>query len=42
MGKHLERIDYAHTVCSMYILITSSKDSDDLSFGYQESKERRK
>ena len=42
MGKHLERIDYAHVVCLMYILKTSTKDSMDLSIGFDGSNQRRK
>ena len=33
-GKHLEEISHAHIVSLMYKLLTSSKDSDDLSIGF--------
>ena len=33
-GKHLEDISHAHIVSSMYKLITSAKDTNDLSFGF--------
>ena len=39
-GKHLERIHKAHTKCSLYKLITSSKDSNDLSNWFDESNAR--
>ena len=32
--KHLENIDHAHIVSLMYKLLTSSRDSDDLSIGF--------
>ena len=40
-GKHLENIDYAHIVCSMYKLLTSSRDSDDLSISFHHDRNRR-
>ena len=41
-GKHLEEISHAHIVSLMYKLLTSSKDSDDLSIGFDRSRGRRK
>ena len=41
-GKHLEDINHSHIVSLMYKLITSSKDSDDLSIGFGRSGNRRK
>ena len=41
-GKHLEDISHAHLVSLMYKLITSSKDSNDLSIGFDHSRNRRK
>ena len=41
-GKHLEDISHTHLVSSMYKLITSSKDSDDLSIGFDRSRNRRR
>ena len=40
-GKHLEDISHAHPVSLMYKLITS-KNSDDLSIGFDRSPNRRK
>ena len=40
-GKHLEDISHAHLVSLMYRLITSSKNSDDLSIGFDRSRARR-
>ena len=37
-GKHLEDISHAHFVSLMYKLITSSKDSNDLSIGFDHSR----
>ena len=34
-GKHLENISPAHIVFLMYKLIMSTKDSDDLSVGFE-------
>ena len=41
-GKHLEEISHAHIVSLMYKLLTSSKDGDDLSIGFDRSRGRRK
>ena len=41
-GKHLENISHAHLVPLMYKLITSSKNSDDLSIGFDRSSARRR
>ena len=41
-GKHLEEISHAHLVSLMYKLLTSSKDSDDLSIGFDRNRGRRK
>ena len=41
-GKHLEDISHAHLVSSVYKLIKSSKDSDDLSLGFDRSRNRRR
>ena len=41
-GKLIEEINNAHIACLMYKLITSSKDSDDLSIGFDRSRDRRK
>ena len=41
-GKHLENIDHAHIVSLMYKLITSSKESDDLSIGFDRDRTRRR
>ena len=40
-GKHLENIDHAHIVSLMYKLLSSSKGSDDLSFGFDRDRNRR-
>ena len=40
-GKHLEAISHDHIVPLMYKLITSAKDSDDLSIGVDRSRDRR-
>ena len=40
--KHLEDISHAHLVSLMYKLITSSKDSNDLSIGFDYSRNRRR
>ena len=39
-GKHLEKISHAHIVSLMYKLLTSSKDSDDLSIGFDRNRGR--
>ena len=41
-GKHLEDISLAHIVSYMYNLKTSSKDSNDLSIGFDHSRNRRR
>ena len=41
-GKHLEDISHANLVSLMYKLITSSKDSNDLSIGFDNNRNRRK
>ena len=41
-GKHLEAINHAHIVSLMYKLITSSRGSDDLSFGSDRDRNRRR
>ena len=41
-GKHLEDISHSHIVSLMYKLITSSKDSNDLSIGFDQSRNRRR
>ena len=41
-GKHLEDISHAHLVSLMYKLISSSKDSIDLSIGFDNSRNRRR
>ena len=41
-GKHLENIDHAHIVSLMYKLLSSSRDSDDLSIGFDRSRDKRK
>ena len=41
-GKHLEDFSHAHLVSLMYKLITSSKDSNDLSIGFDYSRNRKR
>ena len=41
-GKHLEEISHGHIVSLMYKLLTSSKDGDDLSIGFDRNRGRRK
>ena len=41
-GKHLEEISHGHIVSLMYKLLSSSKDSDDLSIGFDRSRNNRK
>ena len=41
-GKHLEDISHSHNVSLLYKLKTSSKDSDDLSIGFDRSRNGRK
>ena len=40
-GKHLEEIRLAHNVSFNYMLLTSSKDSDNLSIGFDRDRGRR-
>ena len=40
-GKEIEEIDNAHVICLRYKLISSSRDSDDLSIGFHRSIEAR-
>ena len=41
-GKHLEEISHAHIVSLMYKLLSSIKDSDDLSISFDRDRGRRK
>ena len=41
-GKHLEEISHAHIVSLMYKLLTSDKDRDDLSIGFDRNRGGRK
>ena len=41
-GKQLENIDHAHIVSLMYYLLSSSRDRDDLSIGFDRSRDKRK
>ena len=41
-GKHLEEINHAHIVSVLYKLLSSSKGSDDLSIGFDRSRDRTK
>ena len=41
-GKHLEDISHAHLVSLMYKLITSTKDRNDLSTGFNRSRNKRR
>ena len=41
-GKHLENIDHAHKVSLMYKLLTSSRDSDELSICFDLNRDKRK
>ena len=41
-SKHLEEISHAHIVSLMYKLLSSCKGSDDLSFGFDRDRKRRK
>ena len=36
-GKEMDEIDNAHNICLMHNLISSSRDSDDLSIGFHRS-----
>ena len=42
LGKHLEKTDHAHIVSLIYKLLSSSRDSDDLSIGFDRSRDKRK
>ena len=39
--KHIEEFNHLHTVCLMYEHITSARNSDDLSIGFDRSRDRR-
>ena len=41
-GKHLENIDHAHIVSLMYKLLSSSRDTDDLSISFDRSRDKGK
>ena len=41
-SKHLEEVAHAHFVSLIYKIVTSSKDSDDLSIGFDRNRGRRK
>ena len=41
-GKHLEDVSHAHTVSLMYKLITTAKDMNDLSIGFDRDRTRRR
>ena len=41
-GKHIEEINHAHIGCLLYKLETSSRGSDDLSLGFDRSRDRGK
>ena len=41
-GKHSEEINHAHIVVLMYNYLSSTKESDDLSIGFDRSRDRRK
>ena len=41
-GKHLEEISHAHIVSLIYRLLTSNKDNEALSIGFDRSRDRRK
>ena len=40
-GKHIEEINHAHIICLMYKLITSARNTDDLSIGFDRDRGRR-
>ena len=40
-GKEIGEIDNAHVICLLYKLISSSRDSDDLSIGFHMSNDGR-
>ena len=41
-GKHLEEVSHAHIVSLMYKLITTAKECDDLSVGFDRDRTRRR
>ena len=41
-GKHLDEINLAHFVFLMYKLLTSIKENDDLSIGFDRNRDRRR
>ena len=41
-SKHLEEVTHAHFVSLIYKIVTSSRDGDDLSFGFDRNRGRRK
>ena len=41
-GKHIEEVNHARIVCLMYKLLPSSRENDDLSIGFDRSRDRRK
>ena len=41
-GKHLEDINHAHIVSLLYKLLTSDKNSDDLSISFDGNRDRRR
>ena len=41
-NKHLEEVSHAHIVSLIYKLLTSSKESDDLSIGFDRNGDKRK
>ena len=41
-GKHLEDVSHAHIVSLMYKLITTAKDMNDLSIGFDRDRTRRR
>ena len=41
-GKHLENIEHGHVASLMYKLLTSIRNNDELSIGFDRSRERRK
>ena len=40
-GRHLEDIEHVHTACLMYNLLTTARGWDDLSIGFDGSRDRR-
>ena len=41
-GKHIETTDHAHLACLLYKLLTSFGGSDELSIGFDRSRDRKK